>query len=248
MLILSPRYELFRRLRGRVKRLLLSLLELKLLLKGYSLLHAACIERDHKANLIIAPPETGKTFTIIRLIKDHGFNFMSDDIVIVGPGGLLYCFPTPMTVHTYHLKKLNLKLPISLGLKMRLRWFFKGLPLIGRTIGEFKLPFEEVIGKEKLVLKSRVHRIYLLMKGSKALKEADAEEALKRLLVVGRMHRNIFEDPIVRYAYMHPTIDLDGLFKAQRDIYEELIARAECFMISSRDRMYYAEAIAELSS
>ncbi len=71
--------------------------------KGYLLLHSACIvDRDGMGVLLSAPPDTGKTTTVLKCLKT-GFSFLSDDMTILKLPNKALCFPKPMTIssHTY---------------------------------------------------------------------------------------------------------------------------------------------------
>ena len=72
--------------------------------KGHVLLHSACIATsDQNSVLLSAPPDTGKTTTVIRCIR-KGLEFLSDDMTIITPHQESLCFPKPMTIsaHTFH--------------------------------------------------------------------------------------------------------------------------------------------------
>ena len=59
-----------------------SLIPLKLIQKGSAFVHAACLDRNGEGLLIVAPPDTGKTYTTLSL-NNSGFNFLSDDLTII---------------------------------------------------------------------------------------------------------------------------------------------------------------------
>jgi dolichol-phosphate mannosyltransferase len=72
--------------------------------KGHVLLHSACIAiSDQNSLLLSAPPDTGKTTTVIKCIRE-GLGFLSDDMTIITPNLESICFPKPMTIsaHTFH--------------------------------------------------------------------------------------------------------------------------------------------------
>lgn len=71
--------------------------------KGYLLLHSACVvDRNGSGILLSAPPDTGKTTTVLKCLK-AGFSFLSDDMTILRTPNKALCFPKPMTIssHTY---------------------------------------------------------------------------------------------------------------------------------------------------
>ena len=62
-----------------------ALLRFVLVSRGYMLLHSACLELDGHGVMLTARTDTGKTGTILRLLREHGGGFLSDDMTIVEP-------------------------------------------------------------------------------------------------------------------------------------------------------------------
>jgi dolichol-phosphate mannosyltransferase len=80
------------------------LLRFLIISKGHVLLHSACIAMNDRNSLLLsAPPDTGKTTTVIKCIRE-GLGFLSDDMTIITPNQESLCFPKPMTIsaHTFH--------------------------------------------------------------------------------------------------------------------------------------------------
>jgi dolichol-phosphate mannosyltransferase len=73
--------------------------------KGYLLLHSACISSStgDEGLLISAPPDTGKTTTVLKCVK-NGFSFLSDDMTILRLPNEALCFPKPMTISSHTLR------------------------------------------------------------------------------------------------------------------------------------------------
>src|SRR5207253_3163273 len=53
--------------------------------KGYVLLHSAALVGEHGATLLSAQTDTGKTSTVITLVRNRGYRFLSDDMTIIDP-------------------------------------------------------------------------------------------------------------------------------------------------------------------
>ena len=55
-----------------------------------------------KGFFLSAPPDTGKTTTVIKCVK-QGYYFLSDDMTIINLPNNAVCFPKSMTIsaHTY---------------------------------------------------------------------------------------------------------------------------------------------------
>ena len=70
--------------------------------RGYILLHSACLDKNGSGLLMSAPPDTGKTTTVLKCVK-NGFSFLSDDMTIIRLPNEALCFPKPMTIssHTF---------------------------------------------------------------------------------------------------------------------------------------------------
>ena len=71
--------------------------------KEYILLHSACMSSPNGQGFFLsAPPDTGKTTTVIKCVK-HGYYFLSDDMTIIKLPNNAVCFPKSMTIsaHTY---------------------------------------------------------------------------------------------------------------------------------------------------
>ena len=120
-----------------------AVLRFLLVSKGHVLLHAACVLVDGKAVLISAQTDTGKTSTVIQLVRDHGFEFLSDDMTIISPDGRAHCFPKPMTLssHTMSSIKGGNQQPshrVALGIKSRIH--SKSGRTVGRFLGRMNIP------------------------------------------------------------------------------------------------------------
>jgi putative flippase GtrA len=78
-----------------------ALLRFVLVSKGYVLLHSAGLEVNGEATLLSAQTDTGKTSTVINLVRERHWRFISDDMAIIDPAGFVRTFPKPMTL-SYH--------------------------------------------------------------------------------------------------------------------------------------------------
>ena len=71
--------------------------------RGYILLHSACLDKNGSGLLMSAPPDTGKTTTVLKCVK-NGFSFLSDDMTIIRMPNEALCFPKPMTISSHTFK------------------------------------------------------------------------------------------------------------------------------------------------
>ncbi len=71
---------------------------------GYALVHAACFADGEDAFLVTARTDTGKTTTMLKVLDGSELRFISDDLVILSPDGVVRSYPKPLTIsaHTVH--------------------------------------------------------------------------------------------------------------------------------------------------
>ena len=75
--------------------------------RGYMLLHSACLDMDGQGVMLSAATDTGKTGTILTLLRDTTGTFLSDDMTIVDGAGVALCFPKPLTISHHTLRAVN---------------------------------------------------------------------------------------------------------------------------------------------
>ncbi len=123
------------------------MLRFMLLSRGYILLHSACIA-DESGNgmLFSAPPDTGKTTTVLKCLK-KGFSMLSDDMTILKLPNTALCFPKPMTIsaHTFQTatsmsSESNEKKSPKTGLKIRSMVHSKEGRQFMRKLGTMNVP------------------------------------------------------------------------------------------------------------
>jgi putative flippase GtrA len=75
--------------------------------RGVILLHSACLEIDGRGLLLSARTDTGKTGSVLKLLREHGARFLSDDMTILHPDGHATCFPKPLTISHHTLRAVQ---------------------------------------------------------------------------------------------------------------------------------------------
>lgn len=76
-------------------------LQLSLLDCGYTLMHAAALEKERRVLLLPSWGGVGKTATVCRFVREYGWKLLGDDLVIVGEGNVLP-FLKPFVIYPYH--------------------------------------------------------------------------------------------------------------------------------------------------
>jgi dolichol-phosphate mannosyltransferase len=124
-----------------------ALLRFVLTSRGFVLLHSACLVANGQAVLLSAQTDTGKTSTVIRLVREHGYEFLSDDMTIISPDGRALCYPKPMTL-SYHtmssIKGGELRGRERAALAVQSRLHSKSGRSVGRFLGGLNIPIMSV--------------------------------------------------------------------------------------------------------
>ncbi len=84
-----------------------ALLRFVLVSRDRMLLHSACLTLGGVGVMLSALTDTGKTATVLRLLREHGGRFLSDDMTIVDAGGTAVCFPKPLTISAHTLRAVR---------------------------------------------------------------------------------------------------------------------------------------------
>ncbi len=143
-----------------------ALLRFLLVSRGYVLLHSACIMSDGKAALLSAQTDTGKTSTVIQLVRDHGYQFLSDDMTIIAADGRAICYPKPMTL-SYHtmssIKGGELRPSERAKLAIQSRLHSKSGRTAGRFLGSLNIPIVSINSIVQILVPPPKYRIDALM-------------------------------------------------------------------------------------
>jgi len=132
-----------------------ALLRFILVSRGYMLLHSACLELNGRGVLISALTDTGKTGTILRLLRENPSRFLSDDMTILDPTGRALCYPKPLTISQHTLRAINagdLSAKEWRRLRVQSRLHSKEGRGIGARMGEMNLPIMSLNALTQLVV------------------------------------------------------------------------------------------------
>ncbi len=113
-----------------------ALLRFVLVSKGYVLLHSAGLEVDGKATLLSAQTDTGKTSTVINMVRERHWRFISDDMAIIDPAGFVRTFPKPMTLSYHTMTRAVDASTLSTRKRMQLQIQSRVHSKSGRTVGK----------------------------------------------------------------------------------------------------------------
>jgi dolichol-phosphate mannosyltransferase len=111
--------------------------------KGKMLLHAACISVGGRTVMLSAKTDTGKTSTILTMLRSDGGVFYSDDMVIIDAKGVASRYPKPLTISAHTLRAVpqhRLKRRQRLSLAWQSRLHSREGRSVGKKLGSANLP------------------------------------------------------------------------------------------------------------
>lgn len=233
--------------------------------KGTMLLHSACIELDGVGVLISARTDTGKTGTVLRLLREHGAKFLSDDMTVVHPDGRVECFVKPLTISHHTLRAVapgeltaaewrRLRVQSLLhsreGREMAILLSRLNVPILGinaltqRIVPPPKYAVDRLVPCD-IVGASTASELFVIERGPHGGGELSDEDALATLL--GNTEDAYRFPP---FAQLAPSIvigsdDHDELRRKERQILAATVAGLRCRWLSTPD-FTWADRIPEL--
>jgi len=179
-----------------------ALLRFALAARGHLLLHSACLEIDGRGVLLSARTDTGKTGTVLRLLREQGARFLSDDMTIISEDGTATCYPKPLTISSHTLRAVDpgdLSRPEWWWLGVRSRVHSKSGRGVGLAMGNQNLPvmtanaLTQILvsppkyGVDRLVPCELMHTVaitdlFVIERGHPTLVDLELDEALPELI------------------------------------------------------------------
>lgn len=211
----------------------------KLLAKNHALIHSSCMSKDGEGYLICAWHGTGKTMVTLKLVKERGLNFLSDDLTIINDSGQAYCFPKDVKLSLAHTKEFKL------GEKAKLKLLFGELityiPVIrGHLEIVHVTPVTKIIENSKIEKQCKICKMIVLQKAEhEGIAEIDFDEVVKRLTLLDEWERIFWVDRLfIPYAYCDQKFDLQKLREKERDILQSALKDVPCYEVRFRKYAY----------
>ena len=178
------------------------LLRFVMVSRGRMLLHSACVEIDGTGIMLSALTDTGKTGTVLRLLREHGGRFLSDDMTVIDRSGNAAWFPKPLTISAHTLRAVSaddLSKSEWRRLQIQSRLHSKSGRSIGMLLSRFNLPIMGINALTQMLIPppkydvdrlvpcqmtsaTRVSELFIIERGSPRLADMAKEEALAQLL------------------------------------------------------------------
>jgi dolichol-phosphate mannosyltransferase len=236
--------------------------------KGYLLLHSACISSSmvDRGYLISAPPDTGKTTTVLKCVKE-GFSFLSDDMTILHLPNEALCFPKPMTIssHTFRTastiseSKNNGKCINRPGLKLRSVIHSKKGRELMRKLGTLNVPIftfnalgqkfikppkffiDDLLSDTSFKERTKIYNLILLEIGAKGEHSINASSDIATIRALENSD-DAFLFPPYKEILKYLTIDgrsANELLEMEKHRLEEFLSTITSTIIKSENRSWY---------
>jgi hypothetical protein len=166
------------------------------------LLHSACVSLGGVGVMLSALTDTGKTATVLRLLRDHGGQFLSDDMTVIDADSNAVCFPKPLTISSHTLRAVNAD-DLTPGewrrLRIQSRLHSKGGRSIALTLSRFNLPIMAINAVTQIVVpppkycvdrlvpcriggSTRVRELFIIERGAARITDLDHETTVRRMI------------------------------------------------------------------
>ena len=242
-----------------------ALLRFVMISRGSMLLHSACVSLDGTGVMLSALTDTGKTATVLRLLRDHGGEFLSDDMTVIDADGNAVCFPKPLTIssHTLRAVKANELTPKEWRrLRFQSRLHSKNGRSLALALARFNVPIMGInaitqrlvpppkyavdrLVPCKIASAAAVQQLFIIERGSPHVHDLDRAATLERLI---ENTDDAYGFP--PFAYLAPAITINGLGYQQlrereRDILASFLSHVRTRVIAS-DKFGWADEIPRL--
>jgi len=195
------------------------LIHLKLMEKGYPIIHASAVSKNNSAFAFSSRGGGGKT-TIALELASKGYNFLGDNYVIIHDGDVL-SFPTALNIFTYNLapiifKNMRFKERVAVGLT---NLIYKG------TMGYAKF-FIKINPKRvcsNVPISTKLHTTFLLMprmdmpSDRLSIEEIGLDEFIKMILYNQILEFPFFGNYIKEYSYFFPQTNFSQHWKKYKN-------------------------------
>jgi len=238
------------------------LLRFVMVSRGRMLLHSACLELDGTGVMLSALTDTGKTGTILRLLRERGGKFLSDDMTVIDREGNAAWFPKPLTISAHTLRAVSaddLTRSEWRRLQIQSRLHSKGGRSIAMTLSRFNLPIMGINALTQILIpppkytvdrlvpcqmtsETRVSELFIIARGSPGMADVDKDDAIAQLL---ENTEDAYGFP--PYRYLAPAISIGAkdyreLRATERDILTDFLGNVRIRSLAS-DNFTWADEI-----
>ena len=205
---------------------------------GQSFFHGAGVYDRSGGVIFTGWGGAGKTATSLRLVLEHDFKLLSDDLIIIDENKYTYMYPKRMQVYAYNVEgfeKLYKILMHNRGVIDRAHWQLFKL-LHGRKGVRRRVHLHEIVGSDKIgPNKTKIKKIYYLLSktgGELEVSEASAKTIAKfSRAVIKKELWSVYKFFNALEAITEPKISLDEILDKNEELYANILSDIDCSMI-----------------
>ena len=223
------------RSRGSIRKLIDAIIQIKQIEHGCLSIHASCLSRNGEAVLLAAFPNVGKTLSAHQLLKE-GFEYLSDDTILVDSRGMAYLTSFPSAVGYYDFLRFIKPSDIGVlryGLYFIKSWIMHKNKLLNRIL---KPPHIALGDLYKTVNKSKVKVVCTLEIGPKAIKRVDEEYIFKKIKAINEYCLpRFYNNPFIKvYDYFNLGY-VDSIKEQENANLLDFLSGCECYCLACND-------------
>lgn len=214
-----------------------NILGLKLLTRNHALVHSSCLSANEQGYLICAWSGTGKTMVAIKLVKEVGLNFLSDDLTIINDSGEAYCFPKDVRLSLAHAKEFGLGNRVKLKLLLG--------ELVNRVpYGTMKIfhnvPVSKIVENSEKVKQCEIRKVIMLQRAHhEGIVKIDLNEVVRRIMSFEAWDQIFWAARLfMPYTYCDPKFDLQKLRNKKRKVLQNTLKGIPCYEVRFRKNAY----------
>lgn len=216
------------------------ILQVKLLQKGCTFIHAGGVTKGDKAFLIAAWSEMGKSSTIFGLAKQK-FGVLGDDAVIVGKNGKIYSFPEKAGIYFHSKNVQNVKLTPFEKLKLFAKYIISKLPPLYLYVDpNLRVDLSQLLPVEK---SGNLEKVYFIEWGEGRGK-IDKGTAINKAVssTVHSLFGNFFgKETFLAYCYLN-NLDSNLIENGMKEIFRRTFKNCEIVRSTKKDFYKYLVA------
>jgi putative flippase GtrA len=212
--------------------------------RGHMLLHAACMDVDGRGVMLSARTDTGKTGTVLKLLRTSQGTFLSDDMTIIDSSGKARSFPKPLTISQHTLRavdagdlsrrewrrlRIQSRLHSKEGRGFAMKLADHNVPIMTingwtqRIIPPPKYPVQRLVPCE-LSLQTMIDQLYIIERGVPHYSRVSQSQAISELL---ENTEDAYGFP--PYRYLAQSISVGGLS------FDELREKERLILVSAME-------------
>lgn len=216
---------------------IMDLLLIKIIESGDLVLHGASLfnSKNKSAFLMIAPPDTGKSYTTYCFLNnpEDNFKFLGEDFSYYdGKKKELFCVPLTYTWGQYFDSHL-----LDPG----------KIPFVGLFLKRKKRTVKDIFGQQAVQERGKLRRIYLLEKSPwVSIKRTPlTKRVFQKVLTIQRYEFAYHQNPLLRaFDYVH-GLGIEKIYEKEERLLMDLLRSTEVFEVMADEYRRFYEMIRE---